>query len=158
MNDVEAPADGRVARRERNINSVLDVVLEMFAEESLFPTIEQVAKRSGLSLRSLYRYFADPAELLEAVIVRSREQVAEAVLLPAIGQGFVADRIDDFVACGSGCTKYRDRPFGQRWLMLPIIRGWQRSLPRIVNSCAISSCCSLRRNSKGSAPKNANTF
>jgi AcrR family transcriptional regulator len=98
MNDVEAPADGRVARRERNINSVLDVVLEMFAEESLFPTIEQVAKRSGLSLRSLYRYFADPAELLEAVIVRSREQVAEAVLLPAIGQGFVADRIDDFVA------------------------------------------------------------
>ena len=98
MNDVEAPADGRVARRERNINSVLDVVLEMFAEESLFPTIEQVAKRSGLSLRSLYRYFADPAELLEAVIVRSREQVAEAVLLPAIGQGSVADRIDDFVA------------------------------------------------------------
>ncbi|MBT5755427.1 MAG: TetR family transcriptional regulator, partial [Acidimicrobiaceae bacterium] len=68
MTDVEAPADGRVARRERNINSVLDVVLEMFAEESLFPTIEQVAKRSGLSLRSLYRYFADPAELLEAVI------------------------------------------------------------------------------------------
>lgn len=98
MTDVEAPIDGRVARRERNINSVLDVVLEMFAEESLFPTIEQVANRSGLSLRSLYRYFADPAELLEAVIVRSREQVAEAVLLSSIGQGSLADRVDDFVA------------------------------------------------------------
>ena len=91
-------SDGRVARRERNINNVLDVVLEMFAEESLFPTIEQTAKRAGLSLRSLYRYFADPAELFEAVIVRGREPIAEAVLLPSIGEGPLVDRIDDFVA------------------------------------------------------------
>ena len=97
MTDTATTTDGRVARRERNINSVLDVVLEMFAEESLFPTIEQVAKRSGLSLRSLYRYFADPAELLEAVIIRSRDRVANAVLLPSIGVGPLPDRISDFV-------------------------------------------------------------
>jgi hypothetical protein len=41
----EPSLDGRVARRERNIENVLDVVLELFAEESLFPTIEQAAKR-----------------------------------------------------------------------------------------------------------------
>lgn len=98
MTDTSIPTDGRVARRERNINNVLDVVLEMFAEESLFPTIEQTAKRSGLSLRSLYRYFADPAELFEAVIARSRERVAEAVLLPTIGEGPLDGRIEDFVA------------------------------------------------------------
>jgi len=98
MTDTATATDGRVARRERNINNVLDVVLEMFAEESLFPTIEQTAKRSGLSLRSLYRYFADPAELLEAVIVRSRERVADAARLPAIGEGPLPRRIDDFVA------------------------------------------------------------
>jgi AcrR family transcriptional regulator len=40
----------------------------MFAEETLCPTIGQAAKGSGLSLRSLYRYFADPAGLLEAVL------------------------------------------------------------------------------------------
>lgn len=89
--------DGRVARRQSNINAVLDVVLELFGEESLFPTIEQAATRSGLSLRSLYRYFADPGELLEATIKRSREQGSELAHLRTIGQGPLSSRIDDFV-------------------------------------------------------------
>ena len=55
VHDIGEPVDGRVARRQRNIDIVLDVVFDMFAEESMFPTIEQVATRSGLSLRSLYR-------------------------------------------------------------------------------------------------------
>ena len=96
--DVAAPTDGRVARRERNIDVVLDVVLEMFAQESLFPTMEQAAHQSGLSLRSLYRYFADPGELLEAVIRRNRERAAPIARLHAIGQGPLDARIDDFVA------------------------------------------------------------
>lgn len=92
------PVDGRAARRERNIDAVLDVVIEMFAEESLFPTMEQAATRSGLSLRSLYRYFADPGELLEATIKRNRERAAPVARLHAIGTGPLAARIDDFVA------------------------------------------------------------
>ena len=96
--EIQTPIDGRAARRERNIDNVLDVVLEMFAEESLFPTIEQAAKRSGLSLRSLYRYFADPGELLEAVIKRNREVVADDVHLSSIGQGPLPARVDDFIA------------------------------------------------------------
>ena len=95
---VIAPIDGRAARRERNINNVLDVVLEMFAEESLFPTIEQASKRSGLSLRSLYRYFADPGELLEAIIKRNRELAEDDAHLSSIGQGPLHNRIDDFIA------------------------------------------------------------
>lgn len=98
LDDTATPADGRVARRQRNVNNVLDVVLDMFGEESLFPTIEQAATRSGLSLRSLYRYFADPGELLEAAIVRSREIGAEAAHLHQIGQGPLDKRIDDFVS------------------------------------------------------------
>lgn len=96
--DGDEPTDGRVARRERNIAVVLDVVLEMFAEESMFPTIEQAATRSGLSLRSLYRYFADPAELLEATIKRGRERARQISRLDPIGQGPLSDRIDGFVA------------------------------------------------------------
>lgn len=104
MADVDEPrypADGRAARRERNIDAVLDVVLAMFAEGALFPSIEQVAKRSGLSLRSLYRYFADPAELLEAAIRRHWKLTEHLVALPTIGQGPLGERIDDFVAMRS---------------------------------------------------------
>lgn len=96
--DRDAPVDGRIARRQRNVDAVLDVVLEMFGEESLFPTIEQAANRSGLSLRSLYRYFADPGELLEAAIKRSREQGVELSRLHAIGKGPLDERLDHFVA------------------------------------------------------------
>lgn len=92
------PVDGRVARRQSNIETVLDVVLQMFEEDAMFPTIEQAATRSGLSLRSLYRYFADPAELVEAAIKRGAERGAEASRLHAIGQGPLATRIEDFVA------------------------------------------------------------
>ena len=87
VDDVAEAVDGRVARRQRNIDAVLDVVLEMFTEESMFPTIEQAATRSGLSLRSLYRYFADPGELLEAAIKRSDEIGLGLSRLHAIGEG-----------------------------------------------------------------------
>lgn len=101
MTDVQEtsqPVDGRVARRQRNVDAVIDVVLEMFAEDAMFPTIEQAATRSGLSLRSLYRYFADPGELLEATIKRSDEVGAELAQLHAIGEGSLDQRIEDFVA------------------------------------------------------------
>ncbi len=90
--------DGRAARRERNINAVLDVVVGMFAEGDLFPSIEQVSKRSGLSLRSIYRYFGDPADLYEAALERHRAQSLPLAHLSAIGQGPLLTRVDDFVA------------------------------------------------------------
>lgn len=92
-----APVDGRNARRERNVASALDVVMEMFAEDALFPTMDQVAERSGLSLRSLYRYFADPSELVHAAIERQQMLTNDLAHLPSIGSGPLADRIDDFV-------------------------------------------------------------
>ncbi len=95
--DITGAVDGRMARRQRNIDAVLDVVLEMFSEEAMFPTMEQAATRSGLSLRSLYRYFADPGELLEATIRRSDEIGAGLSKLPAIGQGPLDGRIADYV-------------------------------------------------------------
>ena len=100
MTDVdgaEIATDGRVARRQRNNAAVLDVVIELFAEDAMFPTIEQVSLRSGLSLRSLYRYFADPGELLEAALTRSAQQEREASRLHHIGKGPLDGRIDDFV-------------------------------------------------------------
>ena len=53
-----APMDGRAARRERNKNECWTWCSRCSRSDLLFPTIEQASKRSGLSLRSLYRYFA----------------------------------------------------------------------------------------------------
>ena len=92
----EPRVDGRVARRQRNIDAVVDVVLDMFAEDALFPTMEEAATRSGLSLRSLYRYFADHDELLEAAVERGRARGADVAHLRAIGTGPLDRRIDDF--------------------------------------------------------------
>lgn len=80
------------------MNAVLDIVVELFTEGELFPTVEQVAKRSGLSVRSIYRYFADPAELHDAAIKRHRERSEPLAHLPSVGQGSLGKRIDDFVA------------------------------------------------------------
>lgn len=94
----DPPIDGRIARRQRNLDAVLDVVLDMFAEDMMFPSIEQASKRSGLSLRSLYRYFADPGELVEAAIKRSQARALELSHLARIGQGPFTQRLDDFVS------------------------------------------------------------
>lgn len=96
--EAERSADGRAARRERNINAVLDVVVELFTEGELFPTVEQVSKRSGVSVRSIYRYFADPAQLHDAAITRHRANSRPLAHLSSIGQGPLEQRVTDFVA------------------------------------------------------------
>ncbi len=77
---------------------MLDVVIEMFNDGDLFPTVDQVSKRSGLSVRSIYRYFPDPVALSDAAIERHREKSSSLAHLPSIGQGPLARRIDDFAA------------------------------------------------------------
>ena len=47
MADQPKAVDGRRARRDRNRNAVLDVVLEMFAEEALMPSIEEASRAVG---------------------------------------------------------------------------------------------------------------
>jgi AcrR family transcriptional regulator len=89
--------DGRTARRDRNRVAVLDAVIELFAEDVLAPRPEQVAERSGVSLRSVYRYFSDPAELLRAAMARHLERVTPLLRIPDIGAGDLDDRIDRFV-------------------------------------------------------------
>lgn len=88
--------DGRRLRRERNIASVIDAVLEMFEEEALTPTIERAAERSGLSLRSVYRYFPDPESLTQAAIDEMWRRGESASHLSQIGEGSFEDRVLEF--------------------------------------------------------------
>jgi len=89
--------DGRTARRDRNRLAVLDAVLELFSEDNLTPTPEQVAQRSGLSLRSVYRYVADRDDLIRAAIERHLDLIAPLFVIEGFAQGPLDQRIERFV-------------------------------------------------------------
>lgn len=74
--------DGRSARKDRNREAVLDAALELFGEGRMIPSAALVAERSGVSLRSVYRYFEDRPSLLQAAIRRHAARMEEIVDLP----------------------------------------------------------------------------
>lgn len=92
----EQSVDGRRLRRERNVAAVIDAVIEMFSEEALTPTIERAAERSGLSLRSVYRYFPDPETLIQAAIDETWRRGQAAAHLSSIGRGPFEERVHQF--------------------------------------------------------------
>ena len=89
--------DGRTARRDRNSEAVLDTVHEMFVEGNFSPAVEEVAARSGVSLRSVYRYFEDTEALLRMAIQRRVSLVESMFVLPGLGQGTLEERIAGIV-------------------------------------------------------------
>lgn len=89
--------DGRTARRDRNSEAVLDAVNDLFIEGNFAPAVEQVAARSGVSLRSVYRYFEDADALLRSAIERRLALVEPLFVLPDIGQGPLEERITRLV-------------------------------------------------------------
>jgi AcrR family transcriptional regulator len=89
--------DGRTARRDRNRVAVLDAVLELFSEGDLRPSPERVAARSGVSLRSVYRYVADRGDLIRAAVDRHLERVQPLFVIDAAGEGTIAVRVENFV-------------------------------------------------------------
>jgi AcrR family transcriptional regulator len=60
--------DGRTARRDRNRNEVVEAALALVDEGVADPSIEQLTERSGLSARSIFRYFDGLDDLRRAVI------------------------------------------------------------------------------------------
>ena len=89
--------DGRRARRDRNLELVIDTVRQLFAEEMLVPSIEAVSRRSGVSVRSLYRYFDDPESLIGAAVERGMQLGRERARIPGFGRGDFGERLDTFV-------------------------------------------------------------
>ena len=91
------PEDGRSARRGRNSEAVLDTVHEMFVEGNFSPSVEDVAARSGVSLRSVYRYFEDTEALLHLAIERRITLVGELYGLDDLGEGTLDERVQALV-------------------------------------------------------------
>ena len=80
--DVTAPmpdpapiVDGRRARRHRSRDLAVDAVLDLLGEGVLRPTAQQVAERSGVSLRSIFRIFDDVESLNAAAAARQLSRI-----------------------------------------------------------------------------------
>jgi AcrR family transcriptional regulator len=89
--------DGRRARRKRNAEDVLDVVHDLFVETHDLPTMEEVAARSGVSLRSVYRYFPDTRQMLLAAMARRVRAMEPTWQLPHLGEASFEERLTTFV-------------------------------------------------------------
>lgn len=92
----EELVDGRRARRDRNMEAVVDAALELIAEGNVRPGVAEIAERSGVSARSLFRYFDDLSELHAMALERQAEVVGD-LFAPLDASGSRARRIDRFV-------------------------------------------------------------
>ncbi|HVV75747.1 MAG TPA: TetR/AcrR family transcriptional regulator [Mycobacteriales bacterium] len=98
MTTTSSELDGRRARRGRNREAVVDALLELFREGELNPSVAAVAERSGVSLRSVFRYFDDLDEMGRIAIGRHLDSVGHLFDLANIGEGSRSNRIDALVS------------------------------------------------------------
>jgi AcrR family transcriptional regulator len=98
------PAPALRADAARNRARVLDVAQRVFASEGLAVPIDEIARRAGLGVGTVYRHFPTKEALFAAIvqekIERLAEYVEEAAGLPAPGDALVAV-LDRMVADGA---------------------------------------------------------
>ena len=88
--------DGRVARRERNRDAVVDAIMVLVQSGEIDPSIAQVAEVAGVSERSIFRHFESREALVAAVIERQLE-VISSLLREIPSEGAVDDRVSALV-------------------------------------------------------------
>ncbi|MSY19392.1 MAG: TetR family transcriptional regulator [Actinobacteria bacterium] len=93
-----SPSDGRTARRSENRDAALRCVVRLFSENKLVPTIEMVAEASGVSIRSLYRYFGDGQTMVLEAIEGLVAEAKTVGIIPNVGEGTFAERVEALVA------------------------------------------------------------
>lgn len=89
--------DGRRARRDQNRERVVDALLALYREGEMQPAVADVAARSGVSHRSVFRYFEDLDELYRVAIERQYEAITDHLHISEIGRGPLDDRIERIV-------------------------------------------------------------
>lgn len=96
--DTGRPAvDGRTLRRIRNRDRVIDAYLELVTRGNRSPSIDELAECSGVSFRSIYRYFEPPTEIVAAAARRGEELLRHHLVLADEGIGPLPERIERLV-------------------------------------------------------------
>ena len=93
-----AATDGRHLRRDRNREAVVTALLELYRDGDLQPSTDDIARRAGISARSVFRYFDDSDALVRTAIARQQEHLAPLYALTVGPDTPVRERIAGFVA------------------------------------------------------------
>jgi AcrR family transcriptional regulator len=91
--------DGRTARRERNRAEVVEAALQLVEEGVADPSVDELTERSGLSARSIFRYFEGLDDLRRAVLRRHFENCRAIIEELPAGDGSLEARIKAFADC-----------------------------------------------------------
>jgi AcrR family transcriptional regulator len=83
--DRPSPPPGRRLRRDaqRNREAIVEAARQVFCDQGLEAPLEQIARRAGIGIATLYRHFPSRATLLDAVLadtVQAHVEVAERAL------------------------------------------------------------------------------
>jgi AcrR family transcriptional regulator len=97
MPDPAPAVDGRRARRHRSRDLAVDALLDLLGEGVLRPTAQQVAERSGVSLRSIFRIFDDVESLNAAASARQLSRVRH-LFVDVMPTGTLSERSAEVVA------------------------------------------------------------
>ncbi len=93
----DSAGDGRRLRRDRNRTAVVDALLDLYGESNLRPSTAEIAKRAGLSHRSLFRYFDDFDDLCREAIVRAEQRAVPLIPIEVDPAAPLTDRIDALI-------------------------------------------------------------
>jgi TetR/AcrR family transcriptional regulator, regulator of autoinduction and epiphytic fitness len=97
IDDIEDHVDGRSLRRERNREAVIEAFLALVREGNFDPGGAEIAQRAGVSHRSVFRYFADLADLMMTAIAREVERGLPLGAVEQIGEGTFEERLERLV-------------------------------------------------------------
>lgn len=92
-----ASADGRHLRAQRNRDLVVDAILDLFEEGIADIDAATLAERSGVSVRSVYRYFEDREALVLEGVARHGQRLAEQLVLDLDLSVPLAERLEGFL-------------------------------------------------------------
>ena len=56
--------DGRILRSQKSQNIILVAIIDLIKKGNLYPTAEEVAKKSGIAIRTVFRHYEDMETLL----------------------------------------------------------------------------------------------
>jgi AcrR family transcriptional regulator len=127
----EAPVvDGRRLRGERNREGVIEAILDLLDEGVERPTTTQIAERSGVSVRSVFRHFDDVESLYAAAVDAHTVRVAPMYPLPPL-TGTVEQRV-------AGLVDHRAALYGAMGVVRRVAERLRTSSPSIAEKLELS--------------------